>query len=63
MTVLQLLLGNYKHTCKQVEKHFPVGEKVHVLPADTRFQGSDDSVGGAQDGVVDQFLKKKFKFH
>jgi hypothetical protein len=58
MTVLQLLLDYYKHTCKQIEKHFPVGEQVHVLPADTRFQGSDDSVGGAQDGVVDQFLKK-----
>ena len=58
MTVLQLLLGYYKHTCKQVEKHFPVGEQVHVLPADARFQGGDDSVGGAQDSVVDQFLEK-----
>jgi hypothetical protein len=58
MTVIQMLLGNYKHTCKEVEKHFPVGEQVHVLPADARFQGGDDCVSGAQDGVVDQFLKK-----
>ena len=47
-----------EQTFDQVDEHFPVGEQVHVLPADTWLQGGDDGVAGAQHGVVDHFLRK-----